>query len=43
MSKELENMLIAKQVKPTAMRLLILEYLLKQNAAVTIADLEKEF
>ena len=43
MSKELENMLIAKQVKPTAMRLLVLEYLLKQNAAVTIPDLEKEF
>ena len=36
-------MLIAKQVKPTAMRLLVLEFLLKQNAAVTISDLEREF
>lgn len=43
MSKELENMLIAKQVKPTPIRLLVLEYLLKQTAAVTIADLEKAF
>lgn len=43
MSKELENLLIAKQIKPTPARLLVLEYLLKQSAAVTLADLEKTF
>lgn len=36
-------MLIAKQVKPTAIRLLALEYLLNQTVAVTINDLEKAF
>lgn len=43
MNKELENMLIAKQISPTAMRLLVLEFLLKQKAAISLADLEKEF
>lgn len=43
MSKELENMLIAKQVKPTGIRLMVLEYLLKQTAAATVSDLEKAF
>lgn len=42
MSKELENLLIAKQVKPTAMRLLVLEYLQKQQAAISLNDLEAE-
>jgi len=43
MSKELENILIAKQINPTAMRLLVLEYLLKQKTAISLSDLEKEF
>ncbi len=43
MSKELENILIAKQINPTAMRLLVLEYLLKQKTAIGLSDLEKEF
>lgn len=42
MSKELENILIAKQVNPTAVRLLVLEYLLKQQAAISLSDLEVE-
>jgi Fur family ferric uptake transcriptional regulator len=42
MSKELENILIAKQVNPTAVRLLVLEYLLKQKAAISLGDLEAE-
>jgi Fur family ferric uptake transcriptional regulator len=42
MSKELENLLIAKQVKPTAMRMLVLEYLLKQKAAISLSDIEAE-
>ena len=43
MSKELETMLIAKQIQPTPMRLMVLEYILKQPAAVSLPDLEKEF
>jgi Fur family ferric uptake transcriptional regulator len=43
MSKELENMLIAKQINPTAMRLLVLEFLLKQTSAISLSDLEKIF
>lgn len=43
MNKELENVLIAKQISPTAMRLLILEFLLKQTSAVSLSDLEKQF
>lgn len=43
MSKELENILIAKQISPTAMRLLVLEFLLKQKSAISLSDLEKEF
>jgi Fur family ferric uptake transcriptional regulator len=43
MNKELENMLIARQVKPTAMRLLVLEYLLKQTTAISLSNLETEF
>lgn len=43
MNKELEAMLIAKQIQPTPMRLLVLEYMLKQKAAVSLPDLEKEF
>ncbi len=34
MSNELENILIAKQINPTAMRLLVLDYLLKQKTAI---------
>ncbi len=43
MSKELEDILIAKQISQTAMRLLVLEFLLKQKSAISLSDLEKEF
>ena len=43
MNKELENTLLAKDINPTAMRLLVLEYLLKQSAAVSLQDLEAGF
>lgn len=43
MSKELENILIAKEVTPTPMRLMVLEFLLKQAAAVSLSNLEKQF
>lgn len=38
--KEPEDMLIAKQISPTAMRLLVLEFLLKQKNAVSLNDVE---
>ncbi len=43
MSKELENILIAKQITPTPMRVMVLDYILKQTAAISLSDLEKEF
>lgn len=43
MPKELENILIAKEVTPTPMRLMVLEFLLKQTAAVSLANHEKKF
>jgi protein-S-isoprenylcysteine O-methyltransferase Ste14/Fe2+ or Zn2+ uptake regulation protein len=43
MNKELEQLLESKQVKPTAMRLLVLEFLLGCSAAVSLQDLETEF
>ncbi len=43
MNEELEAMLTEKEVSPTAMRILVLEYLLKQTAAVSLQDLEKDF
>jgi Fur family ferric uptake transcriptional regulator len=42
-SKSLEITLNAKQINPTAMRLLVLDFLLQQNAAVSLTILEKEF
>lgn len=43
MSKELESILVSKQINPTVMRLLVLEFLLKQKTAIGLSDLEKEF
>lgn len=43
MNEELESMLTSKGVSPTAMRILILEYLQKQTSAVSLLDLEKDF
>lgn len=43
MSNELENMLIAKQITPTPMRVMVLEYILKQTSAISLNDLENEF
>jgi Fur family ferric uptake transcriptional regulator len=41
--KNLNHLLEQKQIRPTAMRLLVLDYLLKQNAAVSLNDLEAYF
>jgi Fur family ferric uptake transcriptional regulator len=43
MIKELEKRLKGKKVKPTAMRLLVLETLQKQTAAISLNDLEAAF
>lgn len=43
MNAELENILERKQIKPTAMRLLVLEFLVAQDAAVSLPSLEKAF
>jgi Fur family ferric uptake transcriptional regulator len=39
--KNIEDKLTAKNIQPTAMRLLVLDYLLKQDSAITLAGLEK--
>ena len=43
MIKELENKLKEKDIRPTAMRLLVLEALTSQEAAISLSDLEKAF
>jgi len=43
MNKELEAILARRQIKPTAMRLLVLEFLTSQTAAISLPDLEQEF
>lgn len=39
--KDLEKTLTGKHIKPTAMRLLVLEELLGQKAAISLSDLQK--
>jgi len=41
MSQELEQLLESKSINPTAMRLLVLDFLLRQSATVSLTDLEK--
>ncbi len=41
MTIDIENKLKVKDVNPTAMRLLVLEFLTKQNAAISLNDLER--
>jgi Fur family ferric uptake transcriptional regulator len=38
--KELESKLLEKKINPTAMRLVVLDYLLKQANAVSLTDME---
>ncbi|MEO5893674.1 MAG: transcriptional repressor [Ferruginibacter sp.] len=42
MNKELENILFARQINPTAMRILVLDFLLKQTSAISLSDLEND-
>lgn len=41
MTKDIEHRLKNKDINPTAMRLLVLEFLIKQVAAISLNDLEK--
>ena len=43
MSTPLESMLLSKDISPTPMRLLVLEYILNNNSAISLKDLEKTF
>ena len=43
MNEEIESILIEKDISPTAMRILVLEYLQKQSAAISLQDLERDF
>jgi len=43
MEKEMEFKLAAKGVKPTAMRLLVMDVLSKQDAAISLSELESSF
>jgi len=43
MEKEIDKKLIERNIKPTAMRELILHVLEKQNTAISLPELEKEF
>jgi Fur family ferric uptake transcriptional regulator len=41
MKVEVEQKLLKKKINPTAMRLLVLDLLLKQNSAISLSDIEK--
>ena len=43
MNLDLEKILDKRNVKPTAMRLLVLQFLLTENAAMSLTDLENYF
>jgi len=43
MNKKLESQLNYRSIKPTAMRLLILKYLMEQKTAVSLSDIETAF
>ncbi|MCM4157722.1 transcriptional repressor [Gramella sp. AN32] len=43
MKTEAENVLKLRNVRPTAMRLMVFDYLKNRKAAVTLADLENDF
>lgn len=43
MNEQIERLLTVKGIAPTAMRILVLEYLQKQTAAVSLHGLENDF
>jgi Fur family ferric uptake transcriptional regulator len=43
MKKEIDNKLKSKNIKPTAMRQLVLQILVEQNTAISLPELEQKF
>lgn len=43
MNKELEKKLVSRDIRPTAMRQLVLQVLMKQESAISLSELELEF
>ncbi|MDB5017790.1 MAG: transcriptional repressor [Mucilaginibacter sp.] len=41
MDLQIEKKLVEKKINPTAMRMLVLDLLLKQHAAISLSDIEK--
>ncbi len=41
--KKIEELLITKGIKPTAMRILVFRYLLQSNTALSLSDVEQYF
>lgn len=41
MDKSIEEKLLKKDIKPTAMRLLVLDYMLQQKGTLSLTDIEK--
>ena len=41
MDKSIEEKLLEKDIKPTAMRLLVLDYMLQQKGTLSLTDIEK--
>lgn len=40
MKAEVETMLVSKRINPTAMRLVVLDFLLEQASAISLTDIE---
>ncbi|MBU2061074.1 MAG: transcriptional repressor [Bacteroidetes bacterium] len=43
MNEKIENKLNGREIKPTAMRILVLQFLMKQNSAVSLKAIENSF
>ena len=43
MNKELEQKLLSKKIKPTTMRLLVLQQLMQRSSAIGLTELENAF
>ncbi|MCB0537316.1 MAG: transcriptional repressor [Bacteroidetes bacterium] len=43
MNEKIEIKLKQRKIKPTAMRILVLQYLMKQSVAVSLSSIEQEF
>lgn len=43
MEKEIENILVRKNTKPTSMRILVYDYLMGQDVALSLTEIENHF